>query len=143
MYKKGVIAGNFDVIHPGYIHMFRECKKHCDNLTVLLHVDPSVERPEKLKPVLPIEDRIDILDAIKYVDSIDLYHTEEQLYNYLANNKVLGWVDIRFLGDDYKDKSFTGDDLDIPIHYISRDHGWSTTKFKQKIADEVQRSSNV
>ena len=39
MYKKGVIAGNFDVIHPGYIHMFRECKKNCDSLTVLLHVD--------------------------------------------------------------------------------------------------------
>lgn len=143
MYKKGVIAGNFDVIHPGYIHMFRECKKNCDSLTVLLHVDPSVERPEKLKPILPIEDRIDILNSIKYIDHIDLYHTEDQLRHYLENSYVLGYVDVRFLGDDYVGKSFTGDHLDIPIHYISRDHGWSTTKFKQKIADEVQRSSNV
>ena len=44
---------------------------------------------------------------------------------------------IRFLGDDYKGKPYSGDDLGIPIHYINRSHGWSTTKFKQMIADTL------
>ena len=58
--KKGIIAGNFDVIHPGYIKMFNETIKYCDQLFVALHVDPSVERPEKIKPILSVEDRIEI-----------------------------------------------------------------------------------
>ena len=52
MYKTGVIAGNFDVIHPGYIKMFKECKSYCQQFIILLHTDPSIERPEKLKPIL-------------------------------------------------------------------------------------------
>ena len=48
----GVIAGNFDVIHPGYIHLFNQCKKHCDKLLIFLHEDPSLERSQKLKPIL-------------------------------------------------------------------------------------------
>ena len=137
--KRGVIAGNFDVIHPGYIAMFNECKKHCDYLIVCLHVDPSIERPEKLTPILHWSDRYKILDSLKQVDFIFLYQTEADLYEALAKGKI----DVRFLGDDYIDKPFTGNDLNIPIQYLNRDHGWSTTKFKKLIADEVQRSSNI
>ena len=92
--KKGVICGNFDVMHPGYIKMFKECADNCDCLVVMLHSDPSIERPQKIKP-------------------------------------------IRFLGDDYKNKPFTGDDLKIPIYYLDRSHGWSTTKFKKLISKTV------
>ena len=56
MANVGVIAGNFDVIHPGYIFMFNECKKHCDTLLLLLHDDPSIERPDKIKPILSLEE---------------------------------------------------------------------------------------
>ena len=136
--KRGVIAGNFDVIHPGYIAMFNECKQHCDYLVVCLHDDPSIERPKKLKPILHWSDRYKILESLKQVDFIFLYKTEAELYESLQK----GNLDVRFLGDDYIGKSFTGDDLDIPIHYLNRDHGWSTTKFKNLIADEIQRSSN-
>jgi glycerol-3-phosphate cytidylyltransferase len=134
----GVIAGNFDVIHPGYIYMFDECKDNCDQLVVLLHTDPTIERPEKLKPILSVEERRKILFALG-IPSVITYDTEKELYRMLRD----GGYDIRFLGDDYIGKSFTGDDLDIPIHYIKRDHGWSTTKFKKQIADEVQRGSNI
>ena len=87
--KKGFIAGNFDVIHPGYIKMFKECKANCEHFTVLLHSDPSIERPEKLKPILTLDERIEVLSSIKY------------------------------------------------IHYLNRDHGWSTTKFKNLIAKTI------
>ena len=136
--KIGVIAGNFDVIHPGYIKMFNECKEHCDYLVVLLHEDPSIERPEKCKPILSVEERREILFALD-IPTVISYNTEKELYFMLKD----GNYDIRFLGDDYIDKTFTGDDLNIPIHYLNRDHGWSTTKFKKLIADEVQRSSNI
>ena len=130
----GVIAGNFDVIHPGYIHMFNECKKYCNYLIVLLHEDPTNERPEKLKPILSVEERLLILYSLKQVNLIMTYKTEAELYDILDEMNP----DVRFLGDDYIGKPFTGDDLDISIHYLNRDHGWSTTKYKQLIANSLK-----
>jgi len=127
--NKGVIAGNFDVIHPGYIKTFKECKENCDHFTILLHSDPTIERPNKLKPILNIDERIEVLSSIKYIDDIQVYTYEKELIEILKN----GDFSIRFLGDDYLDKDFTGSYLNIPIHYISRDHGWYTTKFKNAI----------
>ena len=129
----GVIAGNFDVINPGYIYMFDECKKHCDILLLLLHDDPSIERPEKIKPILNLNERNMILSSLKQIDRIITYQIESDLYDILKTEQI----DIRFLGDDYKHKAFTGDDLCIPIHYLDRSHGWSTTKFKKMIAESV------
>jgi glycerol-3-phosphate cytidylyltransferase len=130
---KGVIAGNFDVIHPGYIKMFKECKSNCDEFIVLLHSDPSIERPNKLQPILSVEERDEILMSIKYIDNIFVYTYESELLELLKLIKP----DIRFLGDDYKGKPYTGYDLKIPVHYLDRTHGWSTTKFKKLIAKSL------
>jgi len=127
------MAGNFDVIHPGYIKMFKEMDLHCDTLIMLLHTDPSIERPHKLKPILTVEERKELLMQIRPVKDVFVYTYEAQLYDLLK----LGEFDIRFIGEDYKNLPFTGDDLKIPIHYIKRDHGWSTTKFKNLIAKTV------
>ena len=131
--RKGIIAGNFDVIHPGYIKMFRECKSYCDKFIVFLHTDPSIERPHKLKPILSLEERIEMLESIKYIDEVAFYTYEDELLKLLDAYQP----DIRFLGDDYKGKPFTGDNLNIPIHYLNRDHGWSTTKYKQLISNSI------
>ena len=132
--NRGVIAGNFDVIHPGYIKTFKECKENCDHFTILLHSDPTIERPNKLKPILSVDERIEILSSIKYIDDIKVYTYEEELIKLLKDNKF----NIRFLGDDYIGKSFTGIELNINIHYLNRDHGWSTTKFKKLIAETIK-----
>ena len=134
MYKTGVIAGNFDVIHPGYIKMFKECKSYCQQFIILLHTDPSIERPEKLKPILTKEERTEVLTSIKYIDGIAYYTYEKDLVELLKRLSP----DIRFLGDDYRGKTYTGYELDIPVHYLNRDHGWSTTKFKNLIADSIK-----
>jgi glycerol-3-phosphate cytidylyltransferase len=131
--KIGAIAGNFDVIHPGYIKMFQECKKNCDYFIILLHEDPSVERPKKLKPILSVEERIDILMSIRHIDDVIVYKTEDDLVKTLQSLKI----NVRFLGDDYINKEFTGKYLGIPIHYLDRSHGWSTTKFKNLIAQSI------
>jgi len=133
MYKTGVIAGNFDVIHPGYIKMFKECKRYCENFIILLHTDPSIERPEKLKPILSVDERVEVLYSIKYIDSVITYTYESDLLDVLEGIRP----DIRFLGDDYRGRTYTGFELNIPIHYLNRDHGWSTTKFKKLIADSI------
>ena len=133
MYNTGIIAGNFDVIHPGYIKMFKECKTYCKQLIVLLHIDPSIERPEKLKPILTKQERTEILTSIKFINGIAYYTYEKELVDLIERLSP----DIRFLGDDYRGKTYTGFELDVPVHYLNRDHGWSTTKFKKLIADTL------
>ena len=140
--KTGIIAGNFDVIHPGYIEMFNECKNHCDSLVVLLHEDPSLERPEKIKPILSLDDRIKILNSLKQVDGVMTYRTERDLHRIISSGIRMEFFNVRFLGDDYIGKSFTGDDLKIEIHYLNRDHGWSTTKYKRMIAESISSKCN-
>ena len=125
--KKCIIAGNFDVMHPGYIRMFKEAKEHCNHLTVALHEDPSMARPHKLKPVQTVEDRKEILHAIKYVDDVVVYQAEETFHYYLKD------YHIRFLGTDYMDGSYTGKDLSIEIVWLSRNHDYSSTKLKTDI----------
>lgn len=146
--KKGIIAGNFDVIHPGYIAMFNEMLEHCDHITILLQVDPTIERPEKCKPILNTQERISILSSLNQIGDIIPYTLESELHLILKkfeeinadkNNKVKV---IRFLGDDYINKSFTGEDLAIPIKYLNRDHGWSTTKYKRLIAESLLIKDN-
>lgn len=135
---KGVIAGSFDVIHPGYIDMIKQASSKCDCLVILLQTDPTIERPEKLEPVLSYEDRKDILLQLKGVCSVVRYTYEFQLYELLRT----GDFNIRFLGDDYLDKPYTGDDLKLPVYYLNRNHGWSTTKFKKLIAESYEKNNN-
>tara|TARA_R100000664_G_scaffold11635_1_gene18872 strand:+ start:3667 stop:4095 length:429 start_codon:yes stop_codon:yes gene_type:complete len=129
--KFGFIAGNFDVIHPGYVKMFKDAKNVCDWLIVALHDDPSLEREHKLKPVLSVDERIEILKILEPVDEVIPYQTESDLYELLQRVSP----DIRILGDDYVDKDYTGKDLDIPVYFHKRCRKWSTTLFKKKISE--------
>ena len=132
--KRGIIAGAFDVIHPGYIRMFKDAKKVCNHLTVALHEDPSFARPHKLKPVQTVEERKEVLRAIKYVDDIVVYQAEDTFLWYLES----GDYDMRFLGTDYQDGSYTGKDLNIEIVWLNReDHNYSSTKLKTDIYESV------
>ena len=132
--KKGIIAGNFDVLHPGYIQMFRKAREHCDVLVVALQTDPTVERPEKIKPILSWDERMDMLLAIRYIDEVVKYTTEAELRELLET----GDYDVRILGDDYREKYATGQEHSTEIVYVVRDHGWSTTRFKKLIAETVK-----
>lgn len=129
----GFIAGSFDVMHPGYIKMLKEAKRYCSHLIVALHNDPSLERPSKIKPILSLEDRKDILESIRHIDLVVTYSSEEELASLLDRYRI----DVRFLGDDYIEKDYTKGSKDIPIHYLDRQHGWSTTLFKKLIAQQI------
>ena len=111
----GFTAGNFDLLHPGYIYTFEEAKRHCDRFLVFLQRDPSATRFTKYKPVVPYYERYKTLMAIKYIDEVYMYQTEEELIDLIKFWKP----DVRILGEDYIGKSFTGDDLppQVSIYY--------------------------
>ena len=131
--KIGFTAGNFDLLHPGYIYTFEEAKRHCDKFIVFLQRDPSVHRKSKYKPIIPLYERYKTLMSIKYIDEVYIYQTEEDLLNLIKYWKP----DVRILGEDYIGKPFTGDDLDIEVIYTTRSHEWSTTKIKDLITKQT------
>ena len=129
---KGFTCSSFDLLHAGHILMLKDAKEHCDYLIVGLQTDPTLDRQEKNKPIQSYEERYIQLEAIKYVDKIIKYTTEKDLYKKLLEISP----DIRILGSDYINKSFTGDDLNIPIYYHNRNHDYSSTNLRGKIVSE-------
>ena len=128
--RVGIVASCFDLFHAGHILMLTEAKQHCDRLVVALQSDPTIDRPEKNKPIQALSERYIQVEACKYVDGIIPYDTEADLLNLL---KSYDW-DIRFLGSDYIGRTdFTGYELGIPIHYCSRNHNYSSSSLREKI----------
>jgi glycerol-3-phosphate cytidylyltransferase len=125
----GITFGAMSLCHAGHILMFDECKKNCDYLIVGLHEDPSIERPEKTKPIETIDERLVRLSSIRYIDNIIVYKTEEDLLNILKNVNP----DIRFIGEDHKGKPFTGDNLPIKIFWNRRKHDYSSSNLIERI----------
>lgn len=129
MKKVGITAGAFDLPHAGHMLMFQEARAHCDCLIVLLQTNPTIDRPEKNKPIMSLYERYTILRSVKYIDKIIVYETESDLYLLLKDLKP----DIRFIGSDWKDKEFTGKDLPIEIYFNKRDHGFSTSELRKRV----------
>jgi len=134
MSKIGFVAGAFDLLHAGHILMLAEAKSKCDRLIVGLHTDPTIDRLEKNRPIQSTFERYLQLKALRYVDDIIPYDTEEDLLNILANTQI----DIRFLGDDYRDsKSYTGFGLDMPIYFCKRKHNYSSSELRNRLTKEL------
>lgn len=129
----GILAGSFDIIHPGYVKLFKEFNDACEYQFILLQDDPTIERPTKLKPILTIDERIDMITPFLDCCFFMTYNTEEELLQLIKSLNP----DIRLMGEDYIGKRFTGDDLGIPVKWVDRSHKWSTTKYKQAIADTL------
>ena len=130
----GFTCSCFDLLHAGHITMLQEAKSICDHLIVGLQIDPSVDRPEKNKPIQSLMERQIQLNAVKYVDEVIIYNTEDELIELLKSLPI----DIRIVGFDYIHKSFTGSNLDIDIYYNKREHNWSTTRLRKLILDNSE-----
>lgn len=128
--KVGIVASCFDLFHAGHVLMLYEARQECDRLVVALQSDPSIDRPEKNKPIQGLFERFIQVESCQYVDRVIPYDTEADLYNLLVG---YDW-DVRFLGMDYLGRQdFTGHDLDIPIHYCSRKHNYSSSNLRERI----------
>jgi glycerol-3-phosphate cytidylyltransferase len=131
--RVGFTASTFDLLHAGHVMMLREAKDQCDYLICGLQIDPAVDRPEKNSPIQSIVERYTQLSAIKYVDEIVVYSTEQDLLDILEMYKI----DVRILGDEYKDKDFTGrevcDKLNIDLYFNNRDHRFSSSNLRRSV----------
>ena len=131
--RVGFTASTFDLLHAGHVMMLREAKEQCDYLICGLQIDPAVDRPEKNSPIQSIVERYTQLSAIKYVDEILVYSTESDLKDILE----LYHIDVRILGEEYKDKDFTGRDvcdrLNIELYFNNRDHRFSSSNLRQSV----------
>ena len=127
--KVGFTCGSFDLFHTGHALMLEEAKGQCDWLIVAVQEDPSLDRPSKNKPIQDYEERIPMVQAIRWVDEVVRYDTEDQLYNLLIDIKP----DVRIVGADWKGKKFTGHDLDIEVYFNTRDHGHSTSSLRDRV----------
>jgi len=109
--------------------MLKEAKSNCDYLIVGLQTDPTIDRPEKNKPIQSVFERFVQLDSCKYVDEVIVYATETELLDILRSYPI----DVRIVGDEYADKQFTGKDLNMEIYYNRREHSFSTTELRGRV----------
>ena len=134
-YDVGFTCSAFDLCHAGHVLMLKDAKEQCDHLIVGLQDDPSVtdasyRGKKKNVPIMSLEERRIILEGIRYIDEIIVYNTEEDLYKLLKKLKP----DVRILGTDWKGKRYTGYDLPIEIYYHNRNHNYSTSGLRERIA---------
>jgi len=131
--KVGFTCSTFDLLHAGHVQMLRDAKDQCDYLIVGLQFDPSIDRKEKNSPIQTIVERYTQLKAVSYVDEIVPYSTESDLEDILS----LYPINVRILGEEYRDKDFTGKDIcrkrDIDIHFNKRDHRFSSTDLRNRV----------
>jgi len=125
----GFTCGSFDLFHAGHVTMLREAKNNCDHLIVGIQTDPTIDRPDKNKPVQSIIERQIQVGACRYVDEIILYETEADLLTIL---KTLP-IDKRFIGEEYHNKAFTGKELNIKVYFNKRQHTFSSSSLRDRV----------
>ena len=139
--KIGITFSAFDLLHAGHIKMLEEAKRQCDYLICGLQTDPTLDRPDKNRPVQTVVERYIQLKACKFVDEVVPYATEQDLEDILRSFKI----DIRILGEEYRDKNFTGriycEEKGIELYYNTRDHRFSSSGLRKTVADKEQEKT--
>jgi len=138
--KVGIVFSTFDLLHAGHVGMLREAKNNCDYLICGLQSNPQIDRKEKNAPVQTLVERYAQLNAIKFVDEIVPYETESDVIDILE----LFDLDIRFLGEEYREKEFTGKDIcrkrGIQLYFNKRDHRFSSSGLRKRVAERENKS---
>jgi glycerol-3-phosphate cytidylyltransferase len=125
----GFVASCFDLLHAGHCMYLKDAKNVCDYLIAALQEDPTIDRPQKNKPIQSLEERKVQLESVKYVDEIIIYKTEKDLEELLAKIKP----DVRILGSDAKVKPITGYMHCKQIYFHERKHNFSSSELRERI----------
>jgi len=136
--KVGITCSAFDLLHAGHIQMLREAKEQCDYLICGLQMDPSYDRKEKNSPIQTVVERYTQLKAVSYVDEIIPYLTESDLDDILSMYQI----DVRILGEEYREKDFTGKDIckkrGIQLYFNKRDHRFSSSDLRNRVLEKMK-----
>ncbi|WP_313264691.1 adenylyltransferase/cytidyltransferase family protein [Sphingobacterium sp.] len=139
----GITFSAFDLLHAGHIKMLEDAKRQCDYLICGLQTDPTIDRPEKNKPVQTVVERYIQLKGCKYVDQIVPYATEQDLEDILRSFNI----DVRIVGDEYREKRFTGraycEEKGIELYFNSRDHRFSSSGLRRIVADASPEKETI
>ncbi len=139
----GFTCSTFDLLHAGHIQMLRDAKEQCDYLICGLQIDPSLDRPEKNSPVQTIVERYTQLSAVKYVDEIVPYQTEIDLEDILN----MLHIDVRILGEEYKNGKFTGRAIcakrGIELFFNKREHRFSSSDLRKRVKSSWLYQQNI
>lgn len=131
--RVGFTASTFDLLHAGHIQMLRDAKEQCDYLICGIQIDPSIDRPEKNSPIQTIVERHTQLIAVKYVDEVIPYQTENDLEDLLN----MLHIDVRIIGEEYKHGRFTGRAIcakrGIELFFNKREHRFSSSDLRNRI----------
>lgn len=134
--KVGITFSAFDLLHAGHIKMLEEAKRECDYLIVGLQTDPTLDRPEKNSPSQTVVERYIQLKGCRFVDEIVPYATEQDLEDILQSFRI----DVRIIGDEYKDQNFTGrtycEQKGIALYFNVRDHRFSSSSLRKEVAEK-------
>lgn len=133
MPKVGFTCSTFDLLHAGHVSMLQEAKTQCDYLIVGLQNDPTLDRPNKNRPVQTIVERQMQLKGSRYVDEVWVYNTEKDLEDLLLTLPI----DVRILGVEYEGKEFTGREIchkrGIDLYFNGRDHSFSSSSLRRRV----------
>lgn len=133
-YKIGYTTGVFDLFHVGHLNILKKAKDHCEYLIVGVSTDELVMGYKNKRPVIPHNERMAIVEGIKYVDEV---------VPQINRNKFSAWeeigFDVMFVGDDWKgnllfeetEKQFK--QVGVDIVYFPYTKGVSSTIVKEKI----------
>ena len=136
--KIGFTCSCFDILHSGHVLMLKDASSQCDILVIGLQTDPTIDRPEKNKPIQSYDERLIMVQSIKYIDYILQYATEDDLL------KILNRLNpsVRIIGSDWKGKKYTGYDLPIQMYWHNRTHNWSSSGLRKRIYEAEKEKNN-
>lgn len=133
-YKIGYTTGVFDMFHIGHLNILKEAKKRCDYLIVGVSTDEVVRQYKNKTPIIPFEDRMEIVQAIRYVDKVVVQS---------SMNKMEAWeylkFDVMFHGDDWRNSSIYQKYIDefskinVEIVFLPHTKGISSTKICEQL----------
>lgn len=139
-YKIGYTTGVFDLFHIGHLNILKNAKSKCDILIVGVTTDEEVLRVKNRKPIIPFDERIELVKSIKYVDQVVAEHNTD---------KLLAWEKLKFnvfcKGDDWRgtekydmyEREF--EKVNAKIEYFPYTKGTSSTILRQVLQEHLTR----
>lgn len=143
-YRVGYTTGVFDLFHIGHLNILRRAKEQCDYLIVGVSTDELVRREKNKTPIIPFDERMQIVEAIKYVDKVVPQADKNKLGAYLRLK-----FDAMFVGSDWEGtpqwKKFEEElaPYGVDIVYLSYTDGVSSTKLTEILHQVVKRDGKV
>lgn len=136
-YNRGYTAGVYDMFHIGHLNILRNAKTLCNELIVGVSTDEVVEKNKNKKTIIPFDERIKIIEAIKYVDKAvpqTTYSIEGKIESAKENK-----IDVMFVGDDWKGTEKWNKieeelkKINVDVVYLPHTDGISSTMLREKI----------